>query len=112
MRIVLSANASDPVIGREYIDNDPEGEFVARPDGAIAYRHPAVGELFANVSGDTFVACVHAWERYVARVAPLTDEREQLPVVEELRRALEAQDGLRPESFWATILEQAEHGHL
>ena len=112
MRIVLSANASDLVIGREYLGNDPEGEFVAMADGTIAYRHPAAGALFANVSRDAFLACVRAWDGYVERVAPLTDETAQLRVVDELRRALEAQDGLRPGGFWAIILEQAEHGQL
>jgi hypothetical protein len=112
MKIVLSANDTDAVIGREYVGDDLEGEFVAMPAGSIAYRHPVVGELFANVSRDAFLACARAWERYVARVAPLTDEGEQLRVVEELRRELEAQDRLRPDSFWAIILEQAENGHL
>ena len=112
MRVVLSANDSDAVIGREFVGDDPEGEFVARPDGAIAYRHPSAGELFANVSRETFLACVRAWERYLVHVVGSTEETEQRRVVDRLRRDLEAQDGLRPGGFWALILEQAEHGHL
>jgi len=112
VRIVLSEDVSDPVIGREYVGDDPEGEFVAMSDGAIAYRHPVIGELFANTSRQAFFACVCAWERYLLRVDPDTDEAEQLRVVDELRRDLDAQAGLRPNSFWAAILEQAEHGQL
>ena len=43
VRIVLSANVSDSMIGREYIDDEPEGEFVAMADGPIASRHPVMG---------------------------------------------------------------------
>ena len=112
MRIVLSTNDAEPVIGREYIGDDPEGEFVALPGGAVAYRHPAVGELPANVSREAFLACVRAWEHYRERVRPLNDETAQRRVVDQLRSDLDAQDGLRPAGFWAIILEQAEHGLL
>ena len=112
MRIVLSAGDSEPVIAREYVGDEAEGEFVALSDGTVMYRHPTAGELVANLSRETFVACVGAWEQYVARVAPLKGETEQLRVVDQLRRDLDVQGSLRPGSFWALILEQAEDGLL
>jgi hypothetical protein len=112
VRIVLSANPTDQLLGREYVDQNPEGEFLAAPDGAVIYRHPVVGEMFANDSPASFLECVRAWDRYVARVTPRKEEAEQLRGVEELRRDLEAQNGLRTDSFWSAILEQAEDGNL
>lgn len=38
VRIVLSTGDADPAIGREYAGDDPEGEFVALPNGAVGYR--------------------------------------------------------------------------
>jgi hypothetical protein len=111
VRIVLSADPADPLVGREYVDDDPEGEFVATSDGAVIYRHPT-GERRANNSRASFLECVRAWDRYGARVAPLKEEAEQLPVVEELRRALEAHADLSADSFWSVILEQVEEGNL
>ena len=112
MRIVLSANPTDPLLGREYVDEDPEGEFVATPDGAVVYRHPVAGQMFANNSRTSFLECVRAWDRYVARVSPIKNEAAQLHVLEELRRDLEAQGALRADSFWSAILGQAVEGNL
>ena len=112
MRILLADEALLPIVGREYIDDDAEGEFVVAGSGEIVYRHPSVGELFANTSKTTFAECVRAWERYVVDVAPLQDDAAQVRVVEALKRELTAQDALRERSFWQHILEQAEYGHL
>ena len=112
MRMVLSSDAADPIVGREYVDEDPEGEFLLVPSGAIMYRHRSVGEMLANASRTEFLECVRAWERYIARVVTVHEEAEQLRVVDELRRDLARQDALHENGFWTSILEQAGWGHL
>jgi hypothetical protein len=47
MRIVLSNDVANPIVGRGYVDED----------------------AFANASEATFVECVRGWEQYVARMA-------------------------------------------
>src|SRR5262245_43290220 len=112
MRIVPSSDASNPIVGREYVEETPEGEFIMTAGGSVIYRHPAVGELFANTSTAAFLKCVQAWDSYLARVSITQGEANQLRVVEELRQALANQDALTEAGFWASILQQPEWGHL
>jgi hypothetical protein len=88
MRVILSKNADDPIVGREYVDEKAHGEFVMVPGGAIIYRHRDLGEMFANISRTTFIECIRAWDRYLETVVTVDEEAEQLQVVEELRRDL------------------------
>jgi hypothetical protein len=131
MRIVLQDSEGAGIVGREYLFDGPEGaqgqlvfltdgtvvwgaegEFVLLASGTVVYRHDGVAEMFTNSSRDRFVACVDEWNKYVADVRLAHGEAEQLRVVDQLRRNLQAQGDLRPGSFWENVLSQAEWGHL
>lgn len=112
MRLVLSNDVDDAIVGREYVEGELHGEFIMSRDGEVRYRHPAVGELFANASRAAFAECVRAWERYRERVVAVAGEEAQLEVVEALRRDLAAHDALREGSFWTNVSQQAAWGHL
>lgn len=92
-----------------------EGYFVAKDDGSIWYRHDSTpSEWYANSSRDNFDRSAEAFNRYTETVLEADSEDAQLQVAYELRNNLLQIENWEnsQNSYWKSIAEQTEYGHL
>lgn len=112
MDIQLDDGTSN-IVGYELIDGSRYGEFFRSNDGRVWYCFSGL-ERFVNQDRHAFEQCVAAWKSYLAEVGRSKTEGDQLAVVSSFRNRLRVDRTCLtdPESFWSTVLEQAEQGML
>jgi hypothetical protein len=111
MHIEFLAHPEADVIARE---DASDGEFYFRDDGSVWYRNELApsGDCFVNSTRLEFLRAVEALHRYNDDVNTTEVEEEQMVFVRRLAEDLRAVGALSgpEESFWPSIVEQAEHG--
>jgi hypothetical protein len=113
MHIALLERPEADAIARE---DGSDGEFYLRDDGSVWYRNGLApgDDCFVNSSRSAFARAVEALHRYNNDVITTEIEEEQMVFVRRLAEDLRAVGALSgpKESFWPSIVEQAEHGMM